>query len=390
MICLIYKGLGSQGLITDEIALQNLRSRLNYHAQHKRHLISLYPCLKVSTTIHTPHLIQILHTLSFFLDTGYTITHAIHLVAQNKPKYKKVLEKILAHIQGGMTFSKALRPHLKTEHMIIDDLIFLGEQTNHVSLALKQGHIYLTQQQQQQKHLKNALMYPLILTTMVLFMFIGLFEYLLPALMPLFKNQAHLSWASQSLLWTHKAYHHANWGMPFLLLICITYLVWIYMCKVRPILKDKILLGIPFLGPFIMAHTLSRFSKQIQLVLDFSPNIVEALSIMSLCTKPGLYKNTLESLQTQIAGGDTLPACLQREKHIPQLFVDLVSSGTQSNALKKSFTITGDYYEQLVQQKLEGLRIILPLSLLLCLGGLLAFIVYGLLYPLYETSTWTI
>lgn len=388
MICVIYKGLSPQGLVTDEIALQNLRKRLKHHAQNKTHLISLYPRLKPDTTIQTPQLIQILDMLSFFLDAGYTITHAIHLVAGHTPKCEKVLEKILDHIQGGMAFSKALRPHLKTEHRIINDLIFLGERSDHVSLALKHGHLYLTQQQQKEKNLKNALMYPLILTLMVGFMFVGLFEYLLPALMPLFKNQAHLSWASQSLLWIHQIYHYANWGGPLLFLMCVICLSWRYVCKARPILRDQVLLGIPFLKSWIIAQTISRFSKQMQLVLAFSPNIVEALAIVLSCTNPGLYKNTLESVRTSVAAGDTLSICLQSQKYAPQLFVDLVSSGARSNALEKSFIITGDYYEQFIQEKLETLRIILPLSLLFCLGGLLAFIVYGLLYPLYETSTW--
>jgi type IV pilus assembly protein PilC len=141
---------------------------------------------QVGTGVDTKDLVTFTRLFATMIDAGLPLVQCLDILAsqQPKPAFAAVLRDIKNSVEGGSTFSDALRKHPRIFDELFVNLIQAGEAGGILDNILGRLSIYLEKRQKLVRQVKGALSYP----TIVFFIAIGVMAVMLTFVIPAFEN----------------------------------------------------------------------------------------------------------------------------------------------------------------------------------------------------------
>src|SRR5689334_22076830 len=144
--------------------------------------------LQLGTGVDVKDLVTFTRLFATMIDAGLPLVQCLDILAnqQPKPAFAAVLKDIKNSVEGGSTFSDALRKHPKIFDELFVNLIQAGETGGILDNILGRLSIYLEKRQKLVRHVKGALSY----ATIVFFIAIGVMAVMLTFVSPAFENMS--------------------------------------------------------------------------------------------------------------------------------------------------------------------------------------------------------
>lgn len=102
----------------------------------------------------------------------------------------------------------------------------------------------------------------------------------------------------------------------------------------------------------IKAKTINTFTRQLSTLQDAGIPIVQSLTILESQTKKGIFKKTLDSMVTDIQGGDSLSVAMSKHpKAFDKLYVNIINAGEIGGALDIVLRRLAEYREKIQRLK---------------------------------------
>lgn len=325
-----------------------------------------------------------IHQLSYLMDTGLKLVPALRKVGHHNEKLKKTCQLMADNIAAGHPFSQAFKKHTQTKAHIIHGLLLVGESKGDLKEAFKFILEHLSWQKKHQKKIMETLRYPLFLTFLMSGMLWGFFEFLIPLLKPSVEISAKSSWATYSIFYAYDLYQNSFFFcVLFISLMAVFFFVF---CHYTPEKKEKLLQYVPFVGAFRTHLSLYKFSKEMTVLLDSGTSLRHSLQVTYQSTENPLFKKIWGTVLLKIEKGCAFSEALSTYSQVPQISLDIISAGEQSNQLRHSFSVLSAYFYDILEHKLSLLRSYIPPLLFLFMGSILVWIFLGLFYPLYDMT----
>lgn len=131
----------------------------------------------------------------------------------------------------------------------------------------------------------------------------------------------------------------------------------------------------------IKAKTINTFTRQLSTLQDAGIPIVQSLTILESQTKKGIFKKTLDSMVTDIQGGDSLSVAMSKHpKAFDKLYVNIINAGEIGGALDIVLRRLAEYREKIqrLKRKIIG-SMTYPVAVIVIacaiLVGILTFII---------------
>lgn len=131
----------------------------------------------------------------------------------------------------------------------------------------------------------------------------------------------------------------------------------------------------------IKAKTINTFTRQLSTLQDAGIPIVQSLTILESQTKKGIFKKTLDSMVTDIQGGDSLSVAMSKHpKAFDKLYVNIINAGEIGGALDIVLRRLAEYREKIqrLKRKIIG-SLTYPVAVIVIacaiLVGILTFII---------------
>src|SRR5689334_20113596 len=142
--------------------------------------------LQLGTGVDVKDLVTFTRLFATMIDAGLPLVQCLDILAnqQPKPAFAAVLKDIKNSVEGGSTFSDALRKHPRIFDELFVNLIQAGEAGGILDNILSRLSIYLEKRQKLVRQVKGALSYP----TIVFFIAIGVMAVMLTFVIPAFEN----------------------------------------------------------------------------------------------------------------------------------------------------------------------------------------------------------
>lgn len=148
-----------------------------------------------------------------------------------------------------------------------------------------------------------------------------------------------------------------------------------------PLWKNNLLNNLPLIGTLRHKMALSRFCHLFALMVKSGIDVIQALQT----AKNEVMSPGLETIEKLIQEGLTLSQSFEKVEFFPPLVIQMVKIGEQTSSLEKSLLHVKDYFDTTLKRQVEhSIGLLEPLTLL-SLGGIMAWIIYALFLPLYDT-----
>jgi len=301
--------------------------------------------------------------------------------------FQKILGAVSSEVEGGKMLSEALAQHPGVFSEVFVSLIAAGEHTGQLPVVLNNLFNTIRWQDELMSQTKKLLAYPAFVAVVVLLAVVFLMTYLVPQMVSFLNNMGQeLPLNTKILIAISNAFVCYWWliiGLPIAVAISLVALI-----KSNPVARyrfDLFKLNIPVTGPILHKIIMARFARYFALMYQTGIPILDAIKICENIVGNRVVADALTRVHAQINAGDSMSESFRNAGLFPQLVVRMIKVGENTGALDKSLLNISYFYDRDVNDSMQKMMKMIEPALTVILGGILAFIMFSVLGPVYDS-----
>jgi type IV pilus assembly protein PilC len=348
--------------------------------------------IKLGTGVDTKDLVTFTRLFATMIDAGLPLVQCLEILAgqQPKPAFAAVLKDIKNSVEGGSTFSDALRKHPRIFDELFVNLIGAGEAGGILDSILSRLSIYLEKRQKLVRQVKGALSYP----TIVFFIAMGVMAVMLTFVIPAFEGMfAEFGGGKDNLPALTRFMVALSHGfvtyLPITVVVCIgigfgfTYML--RSTKGRK-LFDSTLLKLPIMGNVLSKIAVARFTRTLGTLLQSGVPILDALEICAKTAGNVTIEAGIMHVRQCISEGQGMAAPLTEAKVFPDMVVQMIGVGEQTGALDQMLNKIADFYEEETDVAVASMTSMLEPIMMVGIGGMVGVVLVSMYLPIFELA----
>jgi len=371
--------------------MREIRFRKSYEKEGFRKPVFEYrrdwPYLSIGFGNERDYFIE---NMSLLISSGMGISNTLEalLSSVKTQKMKTITAAIKEMVEDGSPLWKAFQETKFFPDRIIA-LIRSGEESGrlpeHLNLVTIQQH----KEKVFKSRLRSALLYPGIVLFLAFVVGLGSAWFLLPHIVDLFKQSTQqLPQSTQILIWFGAFFE--SYGIVFVPVLILLMFFIVYMVFVnRPtkFLGDAILFSLPGIKTLVQGVELAQFGYMFGAMLQAGFPIHEALQTVKEASAYVSYQKFYDHLGESIVRGETFKMAFdsykKAERFIPIPIQQLIISAEKSGKLTETFIKIALIFEEKTEAMSKDLTTILEPIVLIVVGLIVAFVVSGVIGPIY-------
>lgn len=331
--------------------------------------------------------INFFHNLYTMSGAGISIVESLE-VAGDQLKNKKLKMAISTMVQdtrNGQKLSKSMAkfPQYFSEYLI--ETINMGELSGRLTEIFSRIAIDLEKDEEIRRKVQGALMYPMIVITLMILAASILVIYVLPGIKEIYAQfNAPLPLPTKLLLSTSVFLKENIIFLPGVIIgIVVLFLIFLKNKKLRYVMH-YFTLKIPIFGNFIKDYNLVLFFRSLKSLIESGVSIVDAVRVAKNTTKNDVYKKTLNKVEPILFHGVSFADTL-----LPYPFLfstqtqKILKIGEQAGKMDETLGRIAEYYERSVDYKNRMMLVIIEPVLLVILGVVVGGLALSIFLPLY-------
>lgn len=310
-------------------------------------------------------------------------------ISSRQKNVKSVVEDIARRVESGCTFKEALSYHHKSFSKLFISIVGAGESTGKLSYALNDLAKLIEWQLELQSKVKEASIYPIILSIAMIGVVTVLMAVVIPKFEPMFKElNVELPLATQIVLGASKL-----WWLPFV--IIGGFASTIFIVSLNPKGKyeiDRVKLKVPVMGDLLTKIALSRFCHTFSLSLRSGVNVFNALGIASEVTGNAYLEKAVSKARDYVNVGERISTALElagKEAggQFPDMVIRMINVGEQSGSLSDTLEKVNQFYDKEVPATVKKIFALMEPTMILMMGIVVGGIALSVFLPLTKLIT---
>ena len=304
----------------------------------------------------------------------------------DSPRFREILATLIEDMEGGRVLSQAMAQHPEVFDNVFVSLVRAGEQAGRLTEVFENLGNTLKWQDELSSQTKRLLMYPALVLVVVTGVMMFLLMYLVPQVVQLLKTMGlALPLQTRILIFASNFVIH-YWPIVFSLpiILIVGAVVAVKRSRKAQYLWDYTKLHLPVIGPVLQKIILSRFANFFALMYRSGITVLEAIRAGEDIVDNRVIADGLARAGQQINAGDGLSETFRNLGMFPPLVIRMLRVGENTGALDTALLNITYFYNRDVKESVDkGLAMLGP-ALTLLLGGMLIFIMWSVLGPVYD------
>lgn len=326
--------------------------------------------------------------MATLIKSGVPMEDALETVSeQSSSELHKILDKVKMDVVNGQSLTKALKKFPKVFDNFFVSLVSAGEESGNLEenlnfLAEQMGKDYALK-----RKIRGAMMYPGLVLGSTSIMGTGIAWFVLPKLIDLFTSfEVELPISTRILMWT--AFFMRDYGAYAMAGLIAFIIAIMALLQWRPIKKywHSVILDLPILGRLAKDGELSRFSRNLGVLLKSGLPVLDSLSITTNTLSNLKFIDDLNEIRESVKAGKSIFKSLNKEKYgeFDKLTVRMIEVGEKSGNLEEMLLYLSDYYDEEIDSTSKNLSTLMEPFLLLVIGLVVGFVALAVISPIYS------
>ena len=360
--------------------------------------------------------------LSILQDAGLPILRSLKILEQQQRPgtLKNSLIDVCEEIESGATLSEAMGKSPKAFNRLYVNMIKAGEAGGALEIILKRLAEFQERSETLKRKVKGALVYPVAVVTFAAGILVFIMLKIVPSFQTIFADfDAELPAMTQALI----AMSEFVVGYWFLL-PGIPIGVWLFVKLVRRFPAgrlgwDMFTLKMPIFGQLVEKNAIARTMRTLGTLVASGVPILEALHITRETSGNAVFENLYQKVYEAIREGESIALPMKENsalsfnpvaaffwtmfiagpvglllymtrmnsRVLDDMVVNMVDVGEETGELDTMLYKVADTFDEEVAVLTESLMSLMEPLLIICLGGMVGFIVIALFMPLIALIT---
>ncbi len=302
--------------------------------------------------------------------------------------FKRILSAVSMDIKEGASFSGAISKYDNIFGSLIIYSIKAAEESGNMTSVLSKLIAHLEESISISKKIKNALIYPFIMSGVGLAILFYIIVYVVPIISKVFKSMHHsLPLPTRVVLFTSFLLSHYLIIILILAACGFIYLKRYISTKKGRLKFDGFVLKLPLLGNFMAMGEIYNFSANLSMLLSGGLTLPRALEISSLNFKNTVLKGYIDTAKVSLEEGRGLYEPLKDAKYFPSMLLRLIKTGEKSGNLDEMIKSGADIIKDEMDFFVANFTALLEPAMIIIMGLVVGFIVISIILPIFEMSS---
>ncbi len=302
------------------------------------------------------------------------------------PNMRKLVDDIKQHEAAGNSFAASLR----TRPLYFDDLfcnlVDAGEQAGALETLLDRIATYKEKTEQLKAKIKKAMKYPLSVIAVAVIVTAILLLKVVPTFEEVFTGfGAELPAFTQWVVGLSRGL--SEWWWLILIGAVGTTAGFSAIHKRSEKFRDWIdrtLLKAPIVGDILFKSSVARFARTLSTTFAAGVPLVEALDSVAGATGNVVFRNAVMKVKQDVTSGMQLNFSMRSTGVFPSMAIQMTAIGEESGALDTMLDKVAGYYEDEVDNAVDGLTSLMEPIIMSVLGVLVGGLIIAMYLPIFQ------
>jgi type IV pilus assembly protein PilC len=319
---------------------------------------------------------------------GMPILGSLEMLAksQKNANFSGQLQNIAARVRTGESISNAFEAQGAFPLMYTTTLL-AGERAGNLEEVLGRYMSFQRVALAFRKKLVASLIYPMLLITLVICLFIFLITFVVPQFAKLY-DQIGTKLPSITLFMLALgtgAQHYLIYIVPSLAII--GYLLWRWSRSEAGADRiDRIRIRLPLFGKIWLKYQVAMFARTLSTLLSGGIPLVPSLETAARSITSRRIANSVTAAVTSVREGQGLAKSLEATKIFPELSTEMIEVGESTGALPQMLNSVAEFFEEDVQTALTAALALIEPAILIVMGIVVVVILIALYLPIFSMS----
>ena len=327
--------------------------------------------------------------LATMLDAGLAMVQSLQALAEQTPNkvMRDVIKDICTRVEGGDSFSEALRKHPKVFNRLFVAMVAAGERGGLLAEILARLATYLENTARLRKKVKSAMLYPIMVIVVAIAITIFLLVKVVPVFGDVYKGfNQKLPGPTLALIQVSNVVKAYIWYMlPAMIGLIYAWLAWLKTSSGREF-WDRTRIKIPIFGMIAHKICLARFTRTLSSLIRSGVPILEVLNIVSNTVGNVVMERAVKTSAMDIEKGESISSALGKHPVFPSMIIRMITAGEQTGKIESMLERISNFLDEEIETTLSGLTALIEPLLIVFLGVVVGGIAICMFLPIFKMS----
>lgn len=326
--------------------------------------------------------------MATMMKAGVPLVQAFEIVADGleNPSMKELVLSLKTDVEGGSNFAGALQKHPDQFDDLYCSLIDSGEQSGALETMLDRVALYKEKSEALKQKIKKAMKYPATVLVVAAIVTAILLIKVVPVFEDLFKGfGAELPAFTQFVIGLSEGLQ-ANFF--FILVGIVLFSIGFSQLRKRSEAfrnsLDRLILKLPIVGDLAFKSTIARYARTLSTTFSAGVPLIDALDSCAGATGNVVYRNAVLQVKEDVSTGQQLQFAMRSTGVFPAMALQMTAIGEESGALDAMLEKVAVYYEDEVDNAVDGLTSMMEPLIMAVLGVVIGGLIIAMYLPIFQ------
>ena len=326
--------------------------------------------------------------LATMMKAGVPLVQSFEIVADgmDNPAMRTLILKIRDDIASGNSFAHAIRANPAHFDDLFCNLIDAGEQSGSLETMLERLATYKEKTEALKAKIKSAMNYPIAVLVVASIVSGILLIKVVPQFEEIFQGfGAELPEFTQMVV--NMSRWMQEWWFIVVAVIAAFVIAFKQAAKRSKAFHDaleRLSLKLPVIGDILDKSCIARFARTLSTTFAAGVPLVDALESVAGAAGNIVYYDAIKSVKNDVSSGIQLNYSMKKTEAFPNMVIQMVAIGEESGALDSMLDKAATYYEEMVDNAVDGLTSLMEPIIMSFLGVVIGGLIIAMYLPIFK------
>ena len=347
--------------------------------------------IQFGTSVKTKDVTIFARQFATMINAGLSLTKCLSILADQveSKELRDVISQLNKDVEAGQSLSEAMMKHPKIFPPLFYNMVKAGETGGVLDEVLLRVADLMEQDAQLKGRVKSAMMYPMVISILVVVVVIAMMVFVVPTFQEMFSGAGRELPLPTQVLVAVSDFTASIRGVIAAVVFMVVFVIFKQWTKTDSgkFIWDGVKLRMPVAGNIIRKTSVARFTRTFGTLVAAGVPILSAMDIVADTAGNEVVTRALKTARAAIKEGETIAKPLSESPVFPGMVVQMVAVGEETGALDQMLTKIADFYDEEVGTAIDGLASAMEPIIMVILAVVVGGIVIALYMPMFQSVT---
>lgn len=329
--------------------------------------------------------------MATMMKAGVPLLQSFDIIGEgfDNPNMRKLVDDLKQDVAAGNSFATALRRKPQYFDDLYCNLVDSGEQSGALETLLDRVATYKEKTEALKAKIKKAMNYPIAVVLVAVIVSVILLIKVVPQFQDVFAN-----FGAELPAFTLLVIHLSELLQEWWHVVLFGFIGAAYSFKTAHAKSegfrnwfDRALLKVPVVGDILYKSAVARFARTLATTFAAGVPLVDALDSVAGATGNVVFRNATMKVKSDVSSGMQLNFSMRTTGTFPSMAIQMTSIGEESGSLDEMLAKVATFYEDEVDNMVDGLTALMEPLIMAVLGVLVGGLIIAMYLPIFQLGS---